>query len=104
MPTMTTDHPRVVVVTGGSGGIGGETAQRLARDGMAIDTVIIVPGSHREPTISPTLGTPKTYTSQLLMSLSMGGLMDQVSKKLADLALPDQDPAELRGPSLGSLG
>ena len=36
MPTMTTDHPRVAIVTGGSGGIGGETAQRLARDGMAI--------------------------------------------------------------------
>ena len=33
---MMTDHPRVAVVTGGSGGIGGETAQRLARDGMAI--------------------------------------------------------------------
>jgi NAD(P)-dependent dehydrogenase (short-subunit alcohol dehydrogenase family) len=36
MPTVTIDHPRVVVVTGGSGGIGGETARRLARDGMAI--------------------------------------------------------------------
>jgi 3-oxoacyl-[acyl-carrier protein] reductase len=36
MPTMTTDHPRVAIVTGGSGGIGGKTAQRLARDGMAI--------------------------------------------------------------------
>jgi 3-oxoacyl-[acyl-carrier protein] reductase len=36
MPTVTTDHPRVAVVTGGSGGIGGEIAQRLARDGMAI--------------------------------------------------------------------
>jgi 3-oxoacyl-[acyl-carrier protein] reductase len=36
MPTVTTDHPRVVVMTGGSGGIGGGTAQRLARDGMAI--------------------------------------------------------------------
>src|SRR5580704_17373518 len=36
MPAVTTDHPRVAVVTGGSGGIGGETAQRLARDGMAI--------------------------------------------------------------------
>ena len=30
MPTVTNDHPRVAVVTGGSGGIGGETAQRLA--------------------------------------------------------------------------
>jgi 3-oxoacyl-[acyl-carrier protein] reductase len=36
MSTMTTDHPRVAIVTGGSGGIGGETAQRLARDGMAV--------------------------------------------------------------------
>jgi NAD(P)-dependent dehydrogenase (short-subunit alcohol dehydrogenase family) len=36
MATVTIDHPRVTVVTGGSGGIGGETAQRLARDGMAI--------------------------------------------------------------------
>ncbi len=36
MPIVTTEHPRVAVVTGGSGGIGGETAQRLARDGMAI--------------------------------------------------------------------
>jgi 3-oxoacyl-[acyl-carrier protein] reductase len=36
MSTVTTDQPRVAVVTGGSGGIGGETAQRLARDGMAI--------------------------------------------------------------------
>jgi 3-oxoacyl-[acyl-carrier protein] reductase len=36
MPTMTTDHPRVAVVTGGSGGIGGEAAQRLARDGMPV--------------------------------------------------------------------
>ncbi len=36
MPTMTTDHPRVAIVTGGSGGIGGETAQRLAADGMAV--------------------------------------------------------------------
>jgi 3-oxoacyl-[acyl-carrier protein] reductase len=36
MSTMTTDHPRVAIVTGGSGGIGGATAQRLARDGMAI--------------------------------------------------------------------
>jgi 3-oxoacyl-[acyl-carrier protein] reductase len=36
MSTAITDHPRVAVVTGGSGGIGGETAQRLARDGMAI--------------------------------------------------------------------
>ncbi len=36
MSTAITDHPRIAVVTGGSGGIGGETAQRLARDGMAI--------------------------------------------------------------------
>jgi 3-oxoacyl-[acyl-carrier protein] reductase len=36
MTTMTTDHPRVVIVTGGSGGIGGEVAQRLARDGMSV--------------------------------------------------------------------
>jgi 3-oxoacyl-[acyl-carrier protein] reductase len=36
MPTVMADHPRVAVVTGGSGGIGGATAQRLARDGMAI--------------------------------------------------------------------
>jgi 3-oxoacyl-[acyl-carrier protein] reductase len=36
MPTVTTDYPRVAIVTGGSGGIGGVTAQRLARDGMAI--------------------------------------------------------------------
>jgi 3-oxoacyl-[acyl-carrier protein] reductase len=36
MPTVTTDHTRVAVVTGGSGGIGGEIAQRLARDGTAI--------------------------------------------------------------------
>jgi 3-oxoacyl-[acyl-carrier protein] reductase len=35
MPT-TTDHHRVVVLTGGSGGICGEAAQRLARDGMAV--------------------------------------------------------------------
>jgi 3-oxoacyl-[acyl-carrier protein] reductase len=34
MPTMTTDHPRVAIVTGGSGGIGGKAAQRLARNGM----------------------------------------------------------------------
>lgn len=34
--TVTTDPSRVAVVTGGSGGIGGETAQRLARDGMAV--------------------------------------------------------------------
>jgi 3-oxoacyl-[acyl-carrier protein] reductase len=36
MPTGMANHPRVAVVAGGSGGIGGETAQRLARDGMAI--------------------------------------------------------------------
>ena len=36
MQTMTTDHPRVVIVTGGSGGIGSEVAQRLARDGMSV--------------------------------------------------------------------
>jgi 3-oxoacyl-[acyl-carrier protein] reductase len=36
MSTVVTDHPRVAIVTGGSGGIGGQTAQRLARDGMAI--------------------------------------------------------------------
>jgi NAD(P)-dependent dehydrogenase (short-subunit alcohol dehydrogenase family) len=36
MQTMTTEHPRVVIVTGGSGGIGSEVAQRLARDGMSV--------------------------------------------------------------------
>lgn len=36
MPTMTTEHPRVAIVTGGSGGIGSQVAQRLAQDGMSV--------------------------------------------------------------------
>jgi NAD(P)-dependent dehydrogenase (short-subunit alcohol dehydrogenase family) len=208
MPTVTTDHPRVVVVTGGSGGIGGETARRLARDGMAIvvayagrkapaeevvtaiieaggmatsfqadvaeesdvaalfdaaeltyggvdvdraalphlrnqrdglvvwvgststrggtppyldpyvaakaaedslavtsaaelarfgvDTVIIVPGSFTRGTNHfANAGHPEDVDVAAAFEPLHGGLMDQVSKKLADLAPPDQDPAEV---------
>ena len=36
MQTITTDRPHVAIVTGGSGGIGSEVAQRLAPDGMSV--------------------------------------------------------------------
>jgi NAD(P)-dependent dehydrogenase (short-subunit alcohol dehydrogenase family) len=70
------------------------SAAELARFG--IDTVIIVPGSFTRGTNHfANAGHPDDADVVAAYEPLYGGLMDQVSKKLADLAPPDQDPAEV---------
>jgi NAD(P)-dependent dehydrogenase (short-subunit alcohol dehydrogenase family) len=70
------------------------SAAELARFG--IDTVIIVPGSFTRGTNHfVNAGHPEDAHVASAYETLYGGLMDQVSKKLADLAPPDQDPAEV---------
>jgi NAD(P)-dependent dehydrogenase (short-subunit alcohol dehydrogenase family) len=70
------------------------SAAELARFG--IDTVIIVPGSFTRGTNHfVNAGHPEDADVASAYETLYGGLMDQVSKKLADLAPPDQDPAEV---------
>jgi NAD(P)-dependent dehydrogenase (short-subunit alcohol dehydrogenase family) len=70
------------------------SAAELARFG--IDTVIIVPGSFTRGTNHfANAGHPDDADVVAAYEPLYGGLMDQVSKKLADLAPPDQDPVEV---------
>jgi NAD(P)-dependent dehydrogenase (short-subunit alcohol dehydrogenase family) len=70
------------------------SAAELARFG--IDTVIIVPGSFtRGINHFANAGHPDDADVVAAYEPLYGGLMDQVSKKLADLAPPDQDPVEV---------
>jgi NAD(P)-dependent dehydrogenase (short-subunit alcohol dehydrogenase family) len=70
------------------------SAAELARFG--VDTVIIVPGSFTRGTNHfANAGHPKDVDVAAAYEPLYAGLMDQVSKKLADLAPPDQDPAEV---------
>jgi NAD(P)-dependent dehydrogenase (short-subunit alcohol dehydrogenase family) len=108
MQTMTTEHPRVVIVTGGSGGIGSEVAQRLARDGMSVVVAYAGRKAPAEEVVTAIVeagGMATSFQGDVAeesdvaalfdaAELSYGGV-DQISKKLADLAPPDQDPAEV---------
>ncbi len=70
------------------------SAAELARFG--VDTVIIVPGSFTTGTNHfANAGHPEDGDVAAAYEPLYAGLMDQVSKKLADLAPPDQDPAEV---------
>jgi NAD(P)-dependent dehydrogenase (short-subunit alcohol dehydrogenase family) len=69
-------------------------AAELARFG--VDSVIIVPGSFTRGTNHfANAGHPADVDVVAAYESLYGGLMDQVSKKLADLAPPDQDPADV---------
>jgi hypothetical protein len=70
------------------------SASELARFG--VDTVIIVPGSFARGTNHfANAGHPDDVGVVDAYESLYGGLTDQISKKLADLAPPDQDPAEV---------
>jgi NAD(P)-dependent dehydrogenase (short-subunit alcohol dehydrogenase family) len=70
------------------------SAAELARFG--VDTVIIIPGSFTRGTNHfANAGHPEDLDVAQAYEPLYVGLMDQVSKKLADLAPPDQDPAEV---------
>jgi NAD(P)-dependent dehydrogenase (short-subunit alcohol dehydrogenase family) len=70
------------------------SAAELARFG--IDTVIIVPGSFTRGTNHfANAGYPEDGDVAAAYEALYGGLMDQIAKKLADLAPRDQDPAEV---------
>jgi NAD(P)-dependent dehydrogenase (short-subunit alcohol dehydrogenase family) len=69
-------------------------AAELARFG--VDSVIIVPGSFTKGTNHfANAGHPEDADVAAAYESLYGGLMDQVSKKLAELAPPDQDPADV---------
>jgi NAD(P)-dependent dehydrogenase (short-subunit alcohol dehydrogenase family) len=69
-------------------------AAELARFG--IDTVIVVPGSFTKGTNHfANAGHPDDAGVERAYEPLYGGLMDQVAKKLADLAPPDADPGEV---------
>lgn len=70
------------------------SAAELARFG--VDTVIIVPGSFTRGTNHfSNAGHPEDVDVAAAYEPLYGGLMEQVSKKLADLAPPDQEPVEV---------
>jgi 3-oxoacyl-[acyl-carrier protein] reductase len=79
MSTTTTDHPRVVIVTGGSGGIGGEVAQRLARDGMSVVVAYAGRKGPAEEVVTAIIeagGTATSFQSDVAEEADVAALFD----------------------------
>ncbi|MFD5445750.1 SDR family oxidoreductase [Streptomyces tendae] len=77
-------RPRVAVVTGGSGGIGGAVARRLAADGMAV--VVHYAGSARKAeavveSVTAAGGTAVALPGDVAEPAEMAGLFDAVEER-----------------------
>jgi 3-oxoacyl-[acyl-carrier protein] reductase len=81
--SLTGTNDRVVIVTGGSGGIGRETCERLARDGM---TVVVAYAGNQTPAdeavsaITATGGTASAIRADVADESEVAALFDQTEQ------------------------
>jgi NAD(P)-dependent dehydrogenase (short-subunit alcohol dehydrogenase family) len=79
---MTTDTPRVALVTGAAGGIGRVYAERLASDGHVVATVDLTAPDETVGAIVAAGGTAHAFVADVTDESSVGGCVDAVTELL----------------------